>query len=140
MLRRNAGRIQHGADDLVIARAAAEIARQPVTHLVLAWLGVLLQQRLGGDDEAGRADAALQRRVFKELLLKRMQPLRRRDPFNGRQLATLDFDGEHEARIYEAAVENYVAGAAVAVVATLLGACEVQFVAQHIQEALPWLT
>ena len=63
----------HGADDLVVAGAAAEIAGQPVAHLGLGRIGIALQQRLGGDEEAGRADAALQRGVLEELALQRMQ-------------------------------------------------------------------
>ncbi len=45
-------RVEHGADDLVVAGAAAQVAGQPVAHLGLARLRVALEQRLGGDQEA----------------------------------------------------------------------------------------
>src|SRR5581483_7179400 len=62
----------HGADDLIVAGAAAEVAGEPVADLVLVRVRVLLQQRLRRDDEARRADTALQRRLFQECLLQRM--------------------------------------------------------------------
>src|SRR5262249_51915698 len=108
-------------------------------HFVLAWLGVLLQERFGRHDEAGRADAALQSRLFEKLLLQGMQPLRRRHALDRRHRPALHLDGEHQARIDEPAVEHHVAGAAVAVVATLFGAGEAQLVAQDVQETLPRL-
>ena len=40
---------------------------------MLGGVRVLVEQRLGGDEEAGRADAALQGRAFEEALLERMQ-------------------------------------------------------------------
>src|SRR5690242_18092198 len=69
------GRIHHGAHDLVIAGAAAEVARERETHLGLGRLGIVVEQRLGGDQEARGADAALQSGVLDELLLQGMQLL-----------------------------------------------------------------
>ena len=71
------GRVEHGADDLVVAGAAAQVAGQPVARFFLGRIRVRVEQRLGRDDEARRADAALQRRVLEELLLQRVQ----RSPF-----------------------------------------------------------
>src|SRR5918996_3737699 len=45
--------IHHGAHDLVIAGAAAEIAGQPVAHLGLAGVGIAVEQGFGGDQEPG---------------------------------------------------------------------------------------
>ena len=42
----------HRADDLVVAGAAAEVAGQPVAHLGLGRVRVLVEQRLGRDQEA----------------------------------------------------------------------------------------
>src|SRR6185503_5897423 len=67
--------VEHGAHDLVVAGAAAQIAGQPVAHLRLGGLRVLLQQRPGGDQEARCADAALERGVVEELALQGMQRL-----------------------------------------------------------------
>src|SRR5439155_3414007 len=73
-------RVQYRTNDLVVPGAPTQIAREPVPCLFLARIRVRIQQRLGGDDEAGRADATLQRRVLEKLLLKRMQPLAAGDP------------------------------------------------------------
>src|SRR3979490_2698791 len=54
------GGFHHRADDLVIAGAPAEIAGEPEADFLLARLRVLLQKRVGGDQHARRADAALQ--------------------------------------------------------------------------------
>src|SRR5262245_35517710 len=51
------GGVHDGPNDLVIARAAAEIARQPKAHFGLARLWIFLQQRLGSDQDARRADS-----------------------------------------------------------------------------------
>ena len=49
----------HRADDLVIAGAPAEVAGEPEADFLLARVRVFLQQRVGGDQHARRADAAL---------------------------------------------------------------------------------
>ena len=75
-------RIEHGANNLVVARAATQVARQPVAHLVFAGIWVVIEQSLGRNEEAGRANAALQRCVLEEFLLYRMQSLGRGKSFN----------------------------------------------------------
>src|ERR1700722_7905011 len=45
---------QHRANDLVVAGAAAQVAGEPVAHLGFARVGIAVQQRLGGDQYAGR--------------------------------------------------------------------------------------
>src|SRR3546814_925920 len=62
-----------GLDDVVITRAAADVALQPLADLVFLGIGVLLQKVHGGHHHARRAEAALQpvmlaeeRRVWKE--------------------------------------------------------------------------
>src|SRR5262249_11336043 len=87
-------------------------------------------------EETRRADAALQGRVLQELLLQRVQPLRRGQPLDRRDRAAFDLGGHHQTRIDQAAVEEDVARPAVAVVATLPGARQAQLVAQRLQQAL----
>ena len=79
------------------------------------------------------------RRVLQELLLQRMQPLRRGHALDGRDRPALDLDAEHQAGVDQPAVEHDVAGAAVAVVAAFLAAGQAQLVAQHFEQALPRL-
>src|SRR5678810_1065269 len=56
----------HRFHDLVVPGAPAEIAREPVADLGLRRLEIALEQRLRRDEDARRADPALQRRVLEE--------------------------------------------------------------------------
>ena len=60
--------LRTGANDLVVAGAAAEVAGQPVADAAFVGIRLAIEQGLGGDDEARRADAALQGRLFEEAL------------------------------------------------------------------------
>src|SRR5882757_4181711 len=55
----NRGR-HHGVDDVLVAGAAAEIARQRLADLVFAGRGVFVEKCRHGHENAGRAVAALQ--------------------------------------------------------------------------------
>src|SRR5687767_15282507 len=48
------GGVEHRLDDLVVARAAAQVAGQPVADLFLGRIGVALEQRLRRDEHARR--------------------------------------------------------------------------------------
>src|SRR6476619_2785652 len=65
--------IEHGAHDLVVTCASAQVAGQPVANFGFGGVGLLLQQRLGRHQEAGRTDAALERGMLDELALQGMQ-------------------------------------------------------------------
>src|SRR5215472_17249708 len=67
------GCIEDGADDFVVAGAPAEVAGEPVARLGLGRIRIAVQQCLGGDQQARRAEAALQRCMFQEFSLQRMQ-------------------------------------------------------------------
>ena len=61
--------------------------------------GFCVEQRLGGDEEAGRADAALQRGVFEERLLQRVQAVRRWRGLRWSSIVgALDLDAEDAGR------------------------------------------
>ena len=62
--------------------------------------------------------------------------MRRRHAFDRFDRAALDLGRHDETRIDEPAVEQHVAGAAVAVVATFLGTGEAQIVAERLEQAL----
>jgi hypothetical protein len=49
-----------GFEDALIAGAAAEVARQRLADLLVAGIGVVAQVGGESDDEAGRAEPALQ--------------------------------------------------------------------------------
>src|SRR6266540_6480330 len=72
-LRLDLGGCQDRLDDLVVASTAAEVAHHPLLDLLLGRTGHLVQQRAGGHDLAGRADAALKAAVLDEGALDRVQ-------------------------------------------------------------------
>src|SRR5262245_57551701 len=128
------GRIEHGADDLVVTGAPAEVAGEPVARLGFGRIRIALEQRLGGDQQAGRAEAALQRRMLEEFSLQRMQIVPARHAFDRLDRAAFGLHGEHQARADQAAIDRHAAGAAVARAASLLASGQIQLVAQHIEQ------
>ena len=111
---------QDALDDLVVARAAAEVARHPVAHLLGRRPWLLRQQGGRGDDLAGRADTALEAAVPNERVLQRREMLVvRRQPFDGGDVRAVDERGWHEAGADELAVDEDAAGAADADAAAL---------------------
>ena len=110
----------HRADDLVVARAAAQIAGQRVADLFFVRIGIAVEQRLGRHEKTRRADAALQRSVLDELALQRMQLAAGRKTFDRRHLTAFGFRAEHEARTHQAAIDGNAARAAIAGAAAFL--------------------
>src|SRR5215831_12937350 len=53
-------RVLHRLDDVLVARAAAEIARHPIADLLFRRIRILLEQPVRARDHARRAVAALQ--------------------------------------------------------------------------------
>src|SRR4029077_3769056 len=128
--------VEHRADDLVIARAAAKIAGEPIACLFLGRVQVLVEQRLCRDDESRRAEAALQGRVLEEFLLYRVQLVALGDALHRCDLAAFGFGPEHQARADDLAVEDDGARAAIARAAAFLAAGQVELVAQHVEQGL----
>src|SRR5919106_290364 len=104
------GGVHHGAHDLVVAGAAAEIAGQPVAHLGLAGVGIAVEQGFGGDQEPRRTDAALQRGMLQELHLQRVQLLAVRHALDGLDRAALGFRRQHQAGADQAVIQHHAAG------------------------------
>src|SRR5262249_6518801 len=113
------GGIEDGADDLVVAGAPAEVAGEPVARLGLRRIRIAVQQRLGSDQQARRAEAALQRRMLQEFSLQRMQFMPARHALDRVNLVAFRLDRKHQARADQTAVERHAAGATVARAATL---------------------
>src|SRR5919205_2212493 len=63
--------VEHGVDDLLVARAAADAALEPVHDLLAGRPRVVLEQRLRRHHHAGGAEAALERRALEERALHR---------------------------------------------------------------------
>src|SRR5262245_6671598 len=128
------GRVHHRLDVLVVPRAAAEIARQPEAYFRLGRLEIPLEQRLGRDEHARRADAALERGVLEELLLERMEPLPAGHALDRLDPPTPDLAAQHEAGADEPAVQRDAAGAAVARGTALLAPGQAERVAEDVEE------
>src|SRR5215470_15136471 len=108
------GGIEDGTDDFVVAGAPAEVAGEPVARLGLRRIRITVQQRLGGDQQARRAEAALQRCMFQEFSLQRMQIVPARHALDRLDRAAFGLDRKHQARADQAAVDRYAAGTTVA--------------------------
>src|ERR1700688_582154 len=128
--------VENGADHLVIAGATAEIPGQPVPRLGFRRVRISVQKGLRRDQQARRAETALQCRMLEELLLQRVELGAPRQAFDRLDRVTLGLDRKHQARADEAAVDDHAAGAAIAGAATFLAARQVELVAQRVQEGL----
>src|SRR5829696_3274230 len=128
------GTLLDGLDDVHVARAAAQVAGDPLADLVLGRIGVLLQQVGGLHDHAGGAEAALEAVLVPERLLERVQLAALLHALDRAHLGAVRLDGEHRARLRTAPVDVDGAGAAVARVAARVGAGEAELVAQEVNE------
>ena len=130
------GGVLHRPNDLVVARAAAQVAGEPIANGALVGVRVAVQQGLGSDDEAGGANAALQRRMLEKLLLNRVQAVALGDAFNGGDLGPFRLRSQHQAGADQAAIDDHRAGTAVASAAAFLGAELADLVAQRVEQGL----
>ena len=134
-LRRIACGIEHRGHDLAVAGAAAEDAAEAVHHLGRAGTGRGAQHLGRGHQHARRAGAALRRPVAEEGPLQAVQPAVPGKALHGLHGAPGSLGQRHHAAAHLLAVEQHRAGAAVARVATHLGAGEPEIVAERIGEA-----
>ncbi len=140
----------NGRDDVRIGGAATDVAAHPLADLrvgqradrrrhvgggVAGPAGLRLGEHADGRaDLAGRAVAALEGVVLDEGGLQRMQGTRRAQAFDRHDLVVLVHDGEGQARVDAPAVDQHGTGAALPVVAALLGAGQVQVLAQRVEQ------
>src|SRR5258705_5450563 len=122
----------NGLDDVLVARAPAEVARQLLAQGRPFQRHAAIGQRDGTEQEAGRAVPALERVRIAEGLLYRVQLPPAREAFDGRDRSTLGLGREHEARFHRLAVEEDSTGAAHALLASNVGAVELELVAQEV--------
>src|SRR5207245_8660162 len=92
-------------DDVVIARATANVAFQTFANLLFGSLRLVLQDLHGRHDHAGGPEAALQAVAFAERRLHRMQLAILAEPLDPRDLAALRLHREHRTRLHGAAVQ-----------------------------------
>ena len=99
-----------------------------------AFLPRLVDHPDRGAELAGRAVAALERVALDERGLQRVQLVAAGEPLDGRQLRAVVGDGEREARVGTAPVDQDRARAALAVVAALLRAGQLEVLAEEVEQ------
>src|SRR5437867_13274892 len=107
------GGVHHRAHDLVVPRAPAQVAGEPVADLGLRRVGHPLEEGLGGHEEPWAADAALERGALQELLLQRVERLAGVPALVGLDLLATSLGTQHEPRAAQATVEPAATGAAI---------------------------
>ena len=123
-----------GLDDVHVAGTPAEVARDPLAHLLVGRLRVLLQEPCGLHDHPRGAEPALEAMTVPEGLLERVERAALLHALDGTDLRAVRLDGEHRARLRAGAVDVDRAGAAVARVAAGVGAGEAELVAEEMHE------
>ena len=101
------GDLGHRAEDVPVAGAAAQHARQLRGQLVPGHLRSVAEQVVGAEQEAGRAKAALQRVVPAERLLQRVQLPRPAQALHGQHLGAVELTGEQQAGPGRLAVDQH---------------------------------
>src|SRR5229473_322897 len=140
LLRRHLlGGVLNGLDDIVVARAAAEIAVELVPDLFLRRLGIALEELRGRHDHARRAEAALQPVLLPEGVLDRVQLAVLGHAFDRGDLRAVGLDGQHGAGLHGLAVQMDDAGPALARVAAHVRAGEPGQLADEVHEEEPGL-
>ena len=118
--------VLHGADDLVVAGAAAQIAGQLEANVVLAGIRVRSSSALAATIKPGVQMPHCKAAPSKKHCCKGCRCVCAAMPSIVVIWLPFDLDRQHQATIHRHAVQNHGAGAAVAVVAAFLGAGRVQ--------------
>src|SRR5713226_4073485 len=140
LLRRHLlGGVLNGLDDIVVARAAAEIAVELVPDLFLRRLGIALEELRRRHDHARRAEAALQPVLLPEGVLDRVQLAVLGHAFDRGDLRAVGLDGQHGAGLHGLAIQMDGAGPALAGVAAHVRAREPGQLADEVHEQEPGL-
>src|SRR5258705_5501967 len=84
--------------DLDVSGAAAQVAGERFLDLVSCWVRIVGKQCFGGEQERGRAAAALRCAAVAERLLQRMQLAALRHSFDGTHGLSRAREAEYEAR------------------------------------------
>ena len=133
------GDLRDRVDDRRVARAAAELAGEHVDDLLARRRPLAREQVVGRDEDARRAEAALERVVAAERLLERCERAAAGETLDRDDLGAVDLRGEQEARAHGDAVEPHRARAADAVLAADVCPGEAETVAEEVREEEPRL-
>lgn len=81
---------------MLVTRAAAKISRKRLADLVLAWVGILLEEDLDRRQDSRCAKSALQAVGFLEGFLDGVQVINRPQSFDGGDFMSVRLNGKHE--------------------------------------------
>src|SRR5215212_9134764 len=126
----------HGVEDLRVARAATEIARERLADLVLVRLGLVREQVRGRDHEPGCAETALHGARLDEGLLNAMEPAVVGQALDRHHLVAVGLSSEDETRADERPVQQNRARPALALLARVLRPGQLEPLAQRVEQAL----
>jgi hypothetical protein len=110
------------------------VAIQRLGDLRAARLRIAVQQRLGADQDARKAVAALPGLQLDERRLQRMRPLRRSQPLDGGHRLARDSGGLDRAGMRGLALHQHRAGPALAQPAAESGPHQAKVAAQHVEQ------
>ncbi len=114
--------------------AAADIVVEGQRDLAARRRRVAVEERLGGDEDAGQAIAALARLLVEKGLLQRMRPLRGAEPLDRQHSLADDGRDGLTAGFHRLAVDQHHAGAALLETAAEFRADEAEMVAQDVEQ------
>ena len=123
VLFKDSGSVLHCSDDILVAGASTQIARNPPSNFLLARMRILLKQCAGCHDHARCAEAALKTVFLFEPFLNRMQFAVRRDALDRSKLAAICLHCKQGTRLYRFPIQKDGACAAVCCIASDMCAC-----------------
>ena len=123
----------HRGDDVLVARAPAQVPADHVAHLLVVRLGRGPQPGSDRGQEAGRAEAALEAVALgKGLLHRRQRPVASREALDSRDLRAVHADSEQQAGAHGRPIQQDRAGAADSVLAADVRAGQPEVVANAV--------
>src|SRR4029453_7576381 len=125
-----------GGEDAAVSGAGAEVAGEGLAQRQLVGVRLALQQVVHCHDHPGDAEAALDGALLDEGPLDVGQLTLRAQPLHGADVAAGRVGGQHAARGHQGAVEHYRAGAALALLAGVLGTGQREPLPEPVEQAL----
>jgi hypothetical protein len=137
LLGQSFGRMLNRVDDVLIARAAAEIAVNSVADLIFRRLWIPYQQLVRGENHSRSAKTALKTVAFPKRLLNRMEFLSLGQALDGQNIGAVRLDRKDRARLDRRVVEHDRARPADTGLAADVGARQPDDVPQKMDQQQP---
>src|SRR5919199_3778852 len=129
-LRLTLDRQADGPDDVLIARAAAQMATQRACELLVGWARRLPEQRDRGHEKSRCAEAALEPVRFPERFLHRVQAFSLGQRLDRDNLRVIGLDSQHQTRTGRLTIDQHRARPAHPVLAADVRARKPELVTQ----------